>query len=777
MNSLKDLIKNAEAECVADRASFCEGLKRSEETRMAREKGGQKAGLVETAQIRSLEKQDRLLAAMVEGITNISKEILSAIRLLKTRKNNINTLLNQLTSMLQTKVLVKDIDKQDGKGSIDALKKYVIELHYSLENVPTKYFGEELRQYAAFKLRLEPILRERLESALVGKRLGEVNSITTLMGILEIKFDVVKKYEDLLSSNIHGKLEEILVGLEKKAKIFVNIQNCLSTEAYSLNKEVEDSSYPEIFFQAIVDALTLKYENLASLKESSFVLESPETFRKFLGIMFNESLSKFLKEVRSKMDKFFGFDFMAYIARKDEIAIVIERDDKTPNRFSKMTDEITVMEYYLTEIMNIASQFKLFSEEIAREVSNLIQSSDKQNKFDANKWRLAEVKRLLQSFSFNAEVMEMMACFKVVQERILKARLAIIFSQSKALRVLFHGDAKAIENLVNPGEGDDSKSESNSSRDGVSIHDYLDELFYCLKNSLLRSIKSLDKIAACSCLTFISGILLGNDLYRLTKQLVSRFINAADGDQSGVGLFKGINNLNKAAAIALNSIGLTIEFTSKLAIQAEECVKVQFEQTATSDSTEMALILESCKALENQTQKQFKELLKHSLVQLCDGFMKGGILSILQMYSSYDFISSEKTLQEFESFPSRWSIAFKFAKRVGECFAPWADSLRPEIFAELSRDFASLTATTVIGVVRKKKFNQLGALLLDKEVRQLLQCLEHESDQSLGKSFSKLNVLCEILVSDSREEARAAGLKAWEPKEIEEIIALRQDLV
>ena len=50
---------------------------------------------------------------MVNGITSLSKEILSSIKVLKSKKRNINTLLNQLTSMIQVKILVKDLPKYE----------------------------------------------------------------------------------------------------------------------------------------------------------------------------------------------------------------------------------------------------------------------------------------------------------------------------------------------------------------------------------------------------------------------------------------------------------------------------------------------------------------------------------------------------------------------------------------------------------------------------------------------------------------------------------------
>ena len=56
-------------------------------------------------------KQHRLLRSMVDGITSMSREILGSIRVLKAKKRNINRLLNELTSMAQAKLLIKDLPR------------------------------------------------------------------------------------------------------------------------------------------------------------------------------------------------------------------------------------------------------------------------------------------------------------------------------------------------------------------------------------------------------------------------------------------------------------------------------------------------------------------------------------------------------------------------------------------------------------------------------------------------------------------------------------------
>jgi hypothetical protein len=164
------------------------------------------ASVLDDGQLRSLEDNNRQLDMMLSGITDMSKEILANVYKLKTRKHNIDNLINVLTSACQAKKLVNDIEKYDDASSIDAIKKFVIELHYSLANVPKKYFTVELDRYEDFKLRMSDHLRSRLDASMESQKLSEVNSIVTLMSILGIDYDLNKKFENVLANNIKVKV-------------------------------------------------------------------------------------------------------------------------------------------------------------------------------------------------------------------------------------------------------------------------------------------------------------------------------------------------------------------------------------------------------------------------------------------------------------------------------------------------------------------------------------------------------------------------------------------
>jgi len=669
------------------------------------------------------------------------------------------------------------MDKYDDASSIDSIKKFVIELHYSLANVPKKYFEVELSKYEDFKKRISDHLRARLDTSMETQKLSEVNSIVTLMSILGIDYDLTQKFETVLANGIKEKVSEVEASVEKKMKTFGSLLKCIGSDSQARSMNVEEqSTYPEIFFNGVIDVLTIMYDSLFSLKESSFVMDSEETFKKLLSLLFDTLLAEFIKRTRSRMSTFFGIDEVEYATRQEEITIVIDRQESPAKTYSQATqDELLALNYYLVETVNIASQLKLFSDDIATELTAIAESSSLKSSLPIELWRERETKRLMASYAFNAEGLEMMAYYRVIQEKVWKTRLAMILSSSRSLRVLFHGSPSEISQFIDGGTGDDSRSESSSSKDTSSAYDFIDEVFYILRSSISRAIRSLDKVTSCTLIGFAGTTLLGNDLYKLMKQLAHRYITLADGDSDGVLLTPEDSGYNKGACIVLNCIGVVRDFSTKLGNQLHENAKLHYENGG--DQTDLQVVLESCKTLEGQTKRVFQDLLIASLKSLSQGLLKGGISAILQAYSSFDFVLTEKTFREMEAFPTKWSIATRVNKKIHGTSEVWRSTLRPEVYELFSIEFANSVSSHVMGIVLKKKFNSLGALFLDKEARDLLTAIQEEFDQTLSKSFSNLTTAAEVLMAESREEAYSCASKVLSDEEVDHLLTLRDSII
>lgn len=722
------------------------------------------AGLAATKlnnSLHALDSQQKLLSAMVDGITGMSREILSSIRQLKVKKSNINDLLNQLTAMTQAKASLGQVDQYtNGKSSLDQLKKFVIGLQSSLDHVPTRYFTADKDKYDHFTQELEVWLKQRLDESLAARNLSEVNAVTSLLGLLKVKCDVAQKYEDLISLDVQRQVDEAVKWLEDRCSSLVSMQRCLSSEDYELSSRRDsENSAPQIFLDALIDVLSVTMDQITNLQSNSAVIDSPDSLRKFVSVLLEEKLDNFLKKAKLMMDKFYGVDMKSYASKKDEVSITIERDSKNLPKFNKNIDEIVIMEHYLNEVTLMLGQIRIYTADVGKELAALVHKLDPEGKrFRPGTWGLTEIHRFLMSLSFNTSLLEMTASCQAAQEKALKGRMAIVLSQSISLRTLFFGDA-AMLTRMGAAEFSPEEAPTKLPSESAKLTDYLEDVLFCVKATIFRAIGSLDKIAACTCISYATQSILCSDLYRLTKQLMQKYLNlAADGGSGTVGLFAGTESHNYGAATVLNSIGVVIELTDKLVNQIKSFAKDQLDGVA--EKSEIQLVMETAESMQSQVSQAFRELLRQSLQSLAEAACSKEIASTLGLYHAFEFCAADKDFSEYETFRSKWSVALKLAKKLAGVFAPWRAALAPDVYDAFVREVAAaMHAQLFAAVHKKKKFNQLGAIMLDRELQTIVEAVEAESEVAVGKAFAKVRGVCEVLLSDSRQEAAAVGAR------------------
>lgn len=711
--------------------------------------------------LHALDSQQKLLSAMVDGITGMSREILSSIRQLKLKKSNINDLLNQLTAMTQAKASLGQLgDYAKGKSTLEQLKKFVIGLQSSLDNVPARYFAADREAYQQFTTELEGWLKERLDESLLARNLADVNSITSLMGLLKVQCNVAQKYEDLISLDLQTQIDEAVKWLDDRCESLVSMQRCLSSEDYELtSRRDSENSAPRIFLDTLVDVLSITMEQITNLQSNSGVIDSPDSLRQFVSVLLEDKLDSFLQKVRVRMDKFYGIDMQSYASKKDEVSITIERDPRNLPKFSKTIDEIVIIEHYLNEVTLMLGQIRVYVVDVGKEVGSLIRKLDPEAKrFASSAWGPTEVHRMLMSLSFNTSLVELASSCQGAQEKALKGRMAVVLSQSSSLRTLFFGDAATLTKAAGA-ERTSEEGPTNPAAESTKLTDYLEDVLFCVRATIFRAIGSLDKIAACTCITYATQSILCSDLYRLTKQLMQKYLNlAAEGAPGTVGLFATYESQNHGAAAILNSMSLVIDLTAKLAKQVQDFTRQQLEGIA--EKSEIQLIVDTTESLQSQVSKAFRDLLRQSLQSLAEAATSKDIASTLSLYHAFEFTASDKEFSEYESLPTKWSVALKLTKKLTGVFGPWRASLAAEVYEQFVKEVGvAVHAQLFAAVQKKKKFNQLGAIILDREVQTIVKAMEGESEVGVAKVFAKTRGVSEVLLSHSKEEAAALAAK------------------
>jgi hypothetical protein len=172
----------------------------------------------------------------------------------------------------------------------------------------------------------------------------------------------------------------------------------------------------------------------------------------------------------------------------------------------------------------------------------------------------------------------------------------------------------------------------------------------------------------------------------------------------------------------------------------------------------------------------FKEQHEAGLTFVAEALSDNTFAKILQSYQAYDFNVNEQFLQEYELSVSKWSIAYKVMRCISGTMQSWRESLHPANYSSLVDHLCAIIARTMFSAVIKKRFTQMGSILLSKEVQYFVESLNAEMDCSVGKEFGKLHEVSDLLVCDSLADAAKVPIKFLTKDEAAMVLKLRPDL-
>lgn len=203
---------------------------------------------------------------------------------------------------------------------------------------------------------------------------------------------------------------------------------------------------------------------------------------------------------------------------------------------------------------------KMFNGELVSEVFDITKSNSEF--YIGSEWSKIQIHQLIDSSESYQKIAELLSVFKSIQEIILKRRLILIISSSDVLSSIFYKEREGINFAIFGRE--DIVGAEELIQESSSAFDYIDEIFYCLKNAGCRVIKSMDKVAACSIINFINNVIISSDVYRLQIQVIKRFINPSNFSSKGISLDKKGVGMNEALANVINNLCLIFNYIEKL---------------------------------------------------------------------------------------------------------------------------------------------------------------------------------------------------------------------
>lgn len=315
----------------------------------------------------------------------------------------------------------------------------------------------------------------------------------------------------------------------------------------------------------------------------------------------------------------------------------------------------------------------------------------------------------------------------------------------------------------------------------------VDHCFFILQKSCLRAITASNATALCSLLMILNNCLNMDYLTVLQNMLRERALNAASSLPivSSPALVAGQPHAPAAAPrrrtesymVILNNLEVSSDNIVKLKNEIEvECERV-FKSAADREKVRVSA------AELNETARNFKRVLQSNLEQVC-GTIGPRIRSLVDIFAAARYELSEGEFAELEAgtgfAADHWIKAF--TEGLDAILAQFRAELTPSNFDSLLHMLIQELATRLEKAVLAKRFNQLGGLQFDKDLRRLVSYFSATSRLSVRGEFARLTQIASLLNLEKVEEVleywgENAGHLTWRltPTEVRKVLSRRVD--
>eukprot|EP01017_Pseudomicrothorax_dubius_P029420 TRINITY_DN356_c0_g2_i1.p1 TRINITY_DN356_c0_g2~~TRINITY_DN356_c0_g2_i1.p1 ORF type:complete len:720 (-),score=198.97 TRINITY_DN356_c0_g2_i1:689-2815(-) len=302
-------------------------------------------------------------------------------------------------------------------------------------------------------------------------------------------------------------------------------------------------------------------------------------------------------------------------------------------------------------------------------------------------------------------------------------------------------------------------------------HEFLDEVFYLVKTSITRILSSLDKSAVCSFVHVVASKVLAEDVYELLSDLASRHIRKENVSPTSLSFSGSTTHFNTVVASVMNSLYVAASYVTTLAQSVrDEATDASFPER------DRPTVLGCIDQLEELNTGKFRRLFNDRLQALTD-LLRPNFRAELDVIKDTNFqVISEAVLLDMEK---KLPFSSSLRTRVEKGLPQWKKDLSPEVFEAFFAALCKMLAKAIEALVFSKRFQQIGAVLLDKEIRSICSFLQNQTNSNVRSTFARLSLLCEALMLETKSEIEqfhtlSAGELTHE--DIKRLIKLRSDI-
>ncbi|KAL4495100.1 hypothetical protein ABPG72_007207 [Tetrahymena utriculariae] len=677
---------------------------------------------------KELQMHSKTIEQSVQEIQNISQSALMNFETLKYRKMNIEQIINTMTAFQELRRILPLLDKCAETKNIDEANRHMKNYKTFQQNLICEFNKKDFEQKEEVFKKLVDMAKNEFEEALKKNdtvRLHKCTELSEYLGFSENSLDrVISVYQMELKEQLQ-KIENELF-----AKVPTN---------YKSNQDFKDYNFP--FSQHYINILQKLAHAIGTYKDNIYAFYKLDGIFTILKKLVNETAESYINSLYKKLYNYYEIDKI--------------NPEYIHNASKQDVDRV---DFFCEEASNISNQNEHFNQYIIQIVNEMIQKEPLKQEHKAKQMNLA--KQNVLQMQTNNKMLEVMGNFLKYQKSYTKNQINQIIKDSPAFIRLWNFDKVFFFNFI----------ESEESLFNIQkLHEYLDEIFFIIKNCALRALESLNKSTACAILNFISQQVIHEDVYYINEKLFSKWLKRENFNTQAISFNNRYIVHNTFVAVLFNNIQMLKIYIQKLSQQLLQSVQELFP------NEDNGMLIASIEEINDINDLRFSEFMKQKIKILVDQ-LKLTIKSQLDDLKNINFTMNEQQQQEYEK-GSTYStdLKMKFSLYLNQ----WKNQFTKENYELFMTEFSQMLAENFERVITdNKKYHLMGAFLLDKEIRNIVNFLQNVTLANVKPCFQRLQIICEILKLENNQELQefcTLGTGDFSRDDIRKIIRLRTD--
>lgn len=282
------------------------------------------------------------------------------------------------------------------------------------------------------------------------------------------------------------------------------------------------------------------------------------------------------------------------------------------------------------------------------------------------------------------------------------------------------------------------------------VFEKLDECFFLVQNTANRVFASLNISSICAILNNFSALISEDILDPLYKKFPNSKTQWTTSPGQNISIIIVVLNLINNCKKCIKKIVTTLEqqFSKIFGLEGNDSIMFKHCLAAISDSeTKAKMYIDECLAF-------------------C--VKSAPLTSFLVNFRSLNY---EISLEQHSDYEVNDPFALKLVKDIKSVLKQWKMQLVAEVFECLVDIIAEDLAKAIEIEVRGKRFNELGALQFQKDIREIIGQLQHMSNKPLRHRFARLKQISElILARDDHEITSLTKDTEWKLIERENVL-------